>query len=148
MVAAISCVGSKSSMTTMPNDLVNGNWVLMEAEVLKYLSMSAPKGNASGIPAQILKNTEQIAYKNLVQNLNRRNSSLCNSIAFDSAPGREADSQPISQLVRPAVSQAVSWASRQADRQTETHSLGIFSGGLAYKQRGARYTSDKPAVQR
>ena len=35
-----------------------------------------------------------------------------NSIAFGSAPPREADSQPISQLARPAV------------RQTETHSFG------------------------
>ena len=36
-----------------------------------------------------------------------------NSIAFGSAPRREADSQPISQLDRPAVS------------QTETHTLGL-----------------------
>ena len=38
-----------------------------------------------------------------------------NSIAFGSAPRREADSQPISQLGRPAVS------------QTEAHSLGFLS---------------------
>jgi hypothetical protein len=38
-----------------------------------------------------------------------------NSIAFGSAPQREADSQPISQLAKPAVS------------QTETHSLGSLS---------------------
>ena len=38
-----------------------------------------------------------------------------NSIAFGSAPRREADSQPISQLARPAAS------------QTETHSLGFLS---------------------
>ena len=38
-----------------------------------------------------------------------------NSIAFGSAPRREADSQPISQLDRPAVS------------QTETHTLGFLS---------------------
>ena len=38
-----------------------------------------------------------------------------NSIAFGSAPRREADSQPINQLARPAVS------------QTETHSLGFLS---------------------
>ena len=38
-----------------------------------------------------------------------------NSIAFGSAPRREADSQPISLLNRPAVS------------QTETHSLGFLS---------------------
>ena len=31
---------------------------------------------------------------------------LKNSIAFGSAPRREADSQPISQLARPAVSQS------------------------------------------
>ena len=46
-----------------------------------------------------------------------------NSIAFGSAPRREADSQPISPLVRQAVSQAVSWASRQADRYTK---FGFF----------------------
>ena len=38
-----------------------------------------------------------------------------NSIAFSSAPRGEADSQPISQLDRPAVS------------QTETHTLGFMS---------------------
>ena len=38
-----------------------------------------------------------------------------NSIAFGSAPRRDADSQPISPLARPAVS------------QTETHSLGFLS---------------------
>ena len=38
-----------------------------------------------------------------------------NSIAFGSAPRREVDSQPISQLDRPAVS------------QTETHTLGFLS---------------------
>ena len=37
------------------------------------------------------------------------------SIAFGSAPRREADSQPISPLARPAVS------------ETETHSLGFLS---------------------
>ena len=41
-----------------------------------------------------------------------------NSIAFGSAPQREADSQPIGQLVKQAVSQTVSRASRQADRNT------------------------------
>ena len=40
---------------------------------------------------------------------------LLNSIAFGSAPRREADRHPISQLARPAVS------------QTETHSLGVLS---------------------
>ena len=52
-----------------------------------------------------------------------RKSSICalcprlpsNSIAFGSAPRGEADSQPISQLDRPAVS------------QTETHTLGFLS---------------------
>ena len=38
-----------------------------------------------------------------------------NSIAFGSAPRRDVDSQPISPLARPAVS------------QTETHSLGFLS---------------------
>ena len=46
-----------------------------------------------------------------------------NSIAFGSAPRREAGSQPISQSVRQAVSQTVSWASRQADRNTQ---FGFF----------------------
>ena len=46
-----------------------------------------------------------------------------NSIAFGSAPRREADSQRISQLVRPAVGQAASRASRQADRNTQ---FGFF----------------------
>ena len=40
---------------------------------------------------------------------------LQNSIAFGSAPRREADSQPISPLDRQAVS------------QTETHTLGFLS---------------------
>ena len=40
---------------------------------------------------------------------------LKNSIAFGSAPRREVDSQPISPVARPAVS------------QTETHSLGFLS---------------------
>ena len=48
-----------------------------------------------------------------------------NSIAFDKAPQREADSQPISQSVRQAVSQAVSRASRQADWHAEIHGLGF-----------------------
>ena len=45
------------------------------------------------------------------------------SIAFGGAPQREADSQPISQLVRQAVSQTVSRASRLADRNTQ---FGFF----------------------
>ena len=45
-----------------------------------------------------------------------------NSIAFGKAPRREADSQPISQLGRQAVSQAVS----RANRQAKTHSLTFF----------------------
>ena len=44
--------------------------------------------------------------------------------------------------------QSVSQASRQADRQTETHSLGFFSGGLGYKQRGSRRVRDQPASER
>ena len=46
-------------------------------------------------------------------NLKHHNRDL-NSIAFGSAPRREVDSQPISQLDRPAV------------RQTETHTLGFL----------------------
>ena len=46
-----------------------------------------------------------------------------NFIAFGSAPRKEADSQPISQLVRHAVSETVSRASRQADRNTQ---FGFF----------------------
>ena len=42
-----------------------------------------------------------------------------NSIAFGSAPRREADSQPISQLVRQAVSQD-SQSGKQAGRQKRT----------------------------
>ena len=54
-----------------------------------------------------------------------------NSIAFGSAPRREADSQPISQLVRQAVSQTRQSVG-QAGRQTETPSFGFFSvAGLA-----------------
>ena len=72
---------------------------------------------------------------------------MVTSIAFGSAPRREADSQPISQLVRQAVSQAVSRASGQADRQTETHSLGFFSGRLGYKQWGAQCVGQQSAVE-
>ena len=57
-----------------------------------------------------------------------------NSTAFVSAPRREADSQS----VRQAVSHAVSWASRQADKQTQPSSLSFSSDGLGYKQWGAR----------
>ena len=71
---------------------------------------------------------------------------IFNSIAFGSAPRREADGQPISQLARQAVSQAVSQASRQADRQTETRSLGVSSSGLGDKH-GARIIVDQPAVE-
>ena len=38
---------------------------------------------------------------------------------------------------RLTVSQSVSRASRQADRQTARHNLGLFSDGLGYKQWGA-----------
>ena len=70
-----------------------------------------------------------------------------NSVAFGSAPRREADSQPISQSVRQAISQAVSRASRQADRQTETHRLGFFSDRIGYKQWGALLAAENPAVE-
>ena len=50
-----------------------------------------------------------------------------NSIAFGSAPQREADSQPISQLVRPAAS------------QTETHSLGFLSVADAAPSSGGNF---------
>ena len=42
-----------------------------------------------------------------------------NSIAFGSAPRREADNQAISRSVREAVSQAVSWARTQVGRNTQ-----------------------------
>jgi hypothetical protein len=48
---------------------------------------------------------------------------LINSVAFSNAPRREANRQGISQPVRPAVSQTVSRASRQADRNTQ---FGFF----------------------
>ena len=47
------------------------------------------------------------------------NDMLANSIAFGSAPRREVDSQPISQLVKQAVSQS----GRRADRNTQ---FGFF----------------------
>ena len=50
-----------------------------------------------------------------------------NSIAFDSAPRREVDSQPISPLARPAVS------------QTETHSLGFLSVADAAPSSGENF---------
>ena len=49
-----------------------------------------------------------------------------NSIAFGSAPQREADSQPINQLVRQAVRQTISQASRRVDRNTK-HTVWVFS---------------------
>ena len=64
-----------------------------------------------------------------------------NSIAFGSAPRREADSQPISQLVRPADIQTVIRASRQADRNTQ---FGFsFSGRLSSKQWGGPLLHNK-----
>ena len=54
--------------------------------------------------------------------------SQANSIAFGSAPRREADSQPISPLARPAVS------------QTETHSLGYLSVAAAAPSSGESIT--------
>ena len=64
-----------------------------------------------------------------------------NSIAFG-----KADSQPISQAARQAVSRAVSWASRQADWQAETHSLAFFSGGLQLETRGNLNLQEQPVV--
>ena len=59
-----------------------------------------------------------------------------NSLAFGSAPRREADSQLISQLARPAVS------------QTETHRLGFFvSGRLGSKQWGGKISSGHAVVE-
>ena len=55
-----------------------------------------------------------IGYFIILHGQNIRTSSFENSIAFGSAPRREVDSQPISQLDRPAV------------RQTETHTLGFL----------------------
>ena len=52
-----------------------------------------------------------------------------NSIAFGSAPRREADSQPISPLARPAVSQT----------ETETHSLGFLSAADAARSSGTTF---------
>ena len=60
-----------------------------------------------------------------------------NSIAFGNAPQREADNQPIRQLV--------SQASTQEDKQTKTHSLGFFGGGLDYKQWGAESVVEQSA---
>ena len=54
-----------------------------------------------------------------------------NSIAFGSAPRREADSQPISQLARPAVS------------QTETRSLGFLSVADAAPSSGENFWLNK-----
>ena len=52
-----------------------------------------------------------------------------NSIAFCGAPRREADSQPISQLARPAVS------------QTETHNLSFLSVGDSAPSSGEGHCS-------
>ena len=60
------------------------------------------------------------------QMLNTMEKCGTNSIAFGSAPRREADSQPVSQLVRQAVSHAVSPTSRQAGGQT-AHTGWAFS---------------------
>ena len=54
---------------------------------------------------------------------------LRNSIAFGSAPRRDVDSQPISQLHRPAVS------------QTETHTVGFLSVSDTAPSSGADYWS-------
>ena len=52
-------------------------------------------------------------------------------MAFGSAPRREADSQPISQLVRQAVSQTVIRESKQAGRQKHPVSVFFLVAGLA-----------------
>ena len=79
-----------------------------------------------------------VGYLIVVNGLNiKKKACFENSIAFGSAPQREAegpDSQRISQLVRPAVSQTVYRASKQADRNTQ---FGFFfSGRLGFKQLG------------
>ena len=53
-----------------------------------------------------------------------------NSIAFGSAPRREADSQPIIQLVSQAVSQTVIRASRQADRNTQFRFFSVADSAI------------------
>ena len=50
-----------------------------------------------------------------------------NSIAFGSAPRREAGGQPIKQLIRQAVNQTVTWASTQADVNTQFRLAGLAS---------------------
>ena len=71
-----------------------------------------------------------------------------NSIAFGKAPGREADGQPISGSVRQAFSQAGGWASRQASKQAETHSLAFFSvTEYIYKQRGTPAALEQLAIE-
>ena len=50
---------------------------------------------------------------------NIKNIGFGNSIAFGSAPRREAGSQPISQSISQAVSETVGRASRQANRNTQ-----------------------------
>ena len=63
-----------------------------------------------------------------------------------SAPRREADSQPISQLIRQAVSRTVSRVSRHAHRNTQ---FGFFfSGRLSFKQWGDLLLSEQAAVER
>ena len=58
-----------------------------------------------------------------------------NSIAFGSAPRREADSQPISPLARPAVS------------QKETHSLGFCHWQSRSQVVGRPFTSDQAVAE-
>ena len=56
-----------------------------------------------------------IGYLIILDGQNIKKISFGNSIALGSAPRREADSQPLDQLAKPAVN------------QTETHSLGFLS---------------------
>ena len=82
--------------------------------------------------------------KNLCKILsNQKNFIDKNSVAFGSAPRREADSQPISQLVRQAVSQTVGRASRQADRNTQ---FGFFQWQT--RLQAGRAVSDQAMVER
>ena len=57
---------------------------------------------------------------------------------------KRADSQPISQSGKQLVRQSVG----QAGRQTETHTLGFFSGRLGFKQWGAQILSGQATIER
>ena len=60
-----------------------------------------------------------------------------NSIAFGSAPGREADSQPISRLVRQSVSHSGSQSGKQAGRQADRSTqFGFFQWWTPLQAKG------------